>query len=308
KAGEWVPNAHGGRENLEALDFLRRMNEMAHRDFPGAVTVAEESTAWPMVSRPIYLGGLGFSMKWNMGWMNDTLSYMHQDPIYRRYSHDRLTFGQLYAYSENFVLPLSHDEVVHGKGSLLQKMPGDDWQRFANLRLLLTYQMTTPGKKLNFMGAELAQDHEWRSSEELPWGLLAHERHNGMRLLLRELNRLYASVPALHELDFQQEGFAWIDCHDAYQSVISWLRFARSGQFVVVALNFTPVPRPGYRVGVPRGGRYRELFNSDSRYFGGSDLGNGSGLVATDQEWMGRRCSLTLTLPPLAGVILAPED
>jgi 1,4-alpha-glucan branching enzyme len=308
RSGEWVPNAHGGRENLEAIDFLRRLNEMVHRDFPGAITVAEESTAWPMVSRPAYLGGLGFSMKWNMGWMNDTLSYMRQDPVYRRFSHDRLTFGQLYAYSENFVLPLSHDEVVHGKGALLQKMPGDRWQQLANLRLLLAYQMTTPGKKLLFMGAELAQAHEWRASEELPWDLLNVPEHAGTRLMLRELNRLYTTLPALHELDFDSEGFAWIDCHDADQSVVSWLRQSGSGQFVAVALNFTPVPRPGYRIGVPKAGYYRELFNSDSRYFGGSDMGNGAGLVAGNQPWMGRPCSLKLTLPPLAAVVLGPAD
>ena len=306
KAGDWVPNVFGGRENLEAIDFLRRLNEMVHREFPGALTIAEESTAWPMVSRPTHLGGLGFSMKWNMGWMNDTLSYMAKDPIHRRYSHDRLTFGQLYAYSENFVLPLSHDEVVHGKNSLLGKMPGDEWQRFANLRLLLTYQMTTPGKKLAFMGAELAQPHEWREREELPWHLLQGAPHAGVQVLVRELNRLHSALPALHELDFEAHGFSWIDCHDADQSVVSWLRFARDGDFVAVVLNFTPVPRIGYRIGVPKAGRYRELFNSDSRYYGGSDLGNGSGLVAGQKPWMDRPASLTLTVPPLAGVVIAP--
>ena len=306
KAGEWLPNRHGGRENLEAIQFLQEMNTMVHRDFPGALTIAEESTAWPMVSRPVHLGGLGFSMKWNMGWMNDTLDYMANDPVHRRYHHDRLTFGQLYAYSENFVLPLSHDEVVHGKRSLLGKMPGDDWQRFANLRLLLAYQMTSPGKKLNFMGSEIASPHEWRSSEELPWNLLANPAHAGVLSLMRDLNRLHVHNAALHELDFAVEGFSWIDCHDSEQSVISWLRFARDGSFVVVVCNFTPVPRRGYRIGVPRAGAYRELLNTDSTYYGGSNLGNGDGLTASNTPWMSRPASLKLNLPPLAVVVLAP--
>jgi len=304
KPGEWLPNRHGGRENLEAIQFLQEMNSMVHHDFPGALTIAEESTAWPMVSRPVHLGGLGFSMKWNMGWMNDTLDYMETDPIYRRFHHDRLTFGQLYAYSENFLLPLSHDEVVHGKRSLLGKMPGDAWQRFANLRLLLAYQMVAPGKKLAFMGAELAQADEWNSAEELPWGLLANPAHAGVQRLARDLNRLYTNHPALHELDFAAEGFSWIDCHDFEQSVLSWLRFARDGSFVVVVLNFTPVPRQAYRIGVPREGIYRELLNTDSQHYGGSDLGNGSGLKTDSLPWMNRPASLTLTLPPLACVVL----
>ncbi|WIM04532.1 MAG: 1,4-alpha-glucan branching protein GlgB [Candidatus Nitricoxidivorans perseverans] len=306
KAGEWLPNRYGGRENLEAIGFLRQLNEMVHREFPGALTIAEESTAWPMVSRPTYVGGLGFSMKWNMGWMNDTLDYMANDPVHRRYHHDRLTFGQLYAYSENFVLPLSHDEVVHGKGSLLGKMPGDDWQRHANLRLLLACQMASPGKKLLFMGGEIAQPHEWRSREEMPWHLLQWPPHEGTRRLARDLNHLYAELPALHELDFSHEGFEWIDCHDADQSVVSWLRRARDGRFVVCVLNFTPVPRGGYRLGVPHGGDYREIFNSDSRHYGGGDLGNAGRLFATGQSWMGRPASIELTLPPLAAVFLAP--
>ncbi len=305
KAGEWLPNRYGGRENIEAIDFLRSMNAMVHREFPGALTVAEESTAWPMVSRPVHLGGLGFSMKWNMGWMNDTLAYMEQDPVHRRYHHERLTFGQLYAYSENFVLPLSHDEVVHGKSSLLGKMPGDEWQRFANLRLLLTYQATAAGKKLAFMGNEIASGHEWRSAEELPWHLLQWPGHAGIQALARDLNRLYADELALHDQDFDVAGFAWIDCHDADQSVVGWLRYARDGRFVAVLLNFTPVPRVGYRIGVPQPGTYRELLNSDSRHYGGSDMGNGDGLVATAEPWMGRPASLVLTLPPLAGVVLA---
>jgi 1,4-alpha-glucan branching enzyme len=308
KPGDWVPNALGGRENLEAIGFLRRLNEMVHLEFPGAVTIAEESTAWPQVSRPTSLGGLGFSMKWNMGWMNDTLAYMALDPVHRRYHHGKLTFGQLYAYTENFVLPLSHDEVVHGKSSLLGKMPGDDWQRRANLRLLLTDQMVTPGKKLLFMGAELGQPHEWRDHEELPWNLLQWPDHEGMQLLVRELNHLHRSVPALHELDFDPRGFCWIQCEDAAQSVLSWLRYARDGSYVVVVLNFTPVPRRDYRIGVPRAGGYREIFNSDSRYYGGGDLGNGSGLVAKARSCMGFPASLALTVPPLAGVVLVPVE
>ncbi len=306
KAGEWLPNKYGGRENLEAIDFLRQMNEMVHREFPGALTMAEESTAWPMVSRPVYLGGLGFSMKWNMGWMNDTLDYFSQDPIHRRYHHERLTFGQLYAYSENFVLPFSHDEVVHGKGSLLGKMPGDDWQRFANLRLLLACQAATPGKKLTFMGCEMAQPTEWRDKDELPWHLLQHAPHAGMQRLAADLNRLHVAIPALHELDFVPGGFSWIDCHDVEQSVVSWLRRARDGSCVVVVMNLTPVPRHGYRLGVPHGGAYREFFNSDSRHYGGSDVGNRGTLQTQPQSWMGHADSLELTLPPLAAVMLAP--
>jgi 1,4-alpha-glucan branching enzyme len=259
-----------------------------------------------MVSRPVYLGGLGFSMKWNMGWMNDTLDYMAQDPVHRRYHHERLTFGQLYAYTENFVLPFSHDEVVHGKGSLLGKMPGDEWQRHANLRLLLTYQMTSPGKKLTFMGNEMAQPWEWSDKSELPWNLLPLHLHAGMQRLAADLNRLYATTPALYDLDFETGGFSWIDCHDVEQSVVSWLRYARDGSFVAVVMNFTPVPRYAYRLGVPQQGNYRELVNSDSRYFGGGDVGNG-GLRATEpQSWMGLPASLQLTLPPLGGIVLAP--
>ena len=309
KDGEWLPNRHGGRENLEAIAFLQELNTMVHREFPGALTIAEESTAWPMVSRPVHLGGLGFSMKWNMGWMNDTLDYMAQDPVHRRYHHDRLTFGQLYAYSENFVLPLSHDEVVHGKRSLLGKMPGDDWQRYANLRLLLAYQMTAPGKKLMFMGGELAMPHEWRCNEELPWRLLAQPAHAGVQALLRDLNRLYVQHPALHELDFDGEGFSWIDCHDSEQSIVSWLRFAREGRgrCLAVVCNFTPVPRRGYRIGVPQAGAWRELLNTDSAYYGGANLGNGAGLVAQPTPWMNRPAALPLDLPPLAVVVLAPD-
>jgi 1,4-alpha-glucan branching enzyme len=308
KHNEWVPNRFGGRENLEAIEFLKEFNVMVHQDFPGALTVAEESTAWPMVSRPVYLGGLGFSLKWNMGWMNDTLSYMETNPVYRSYRHDKLTFGQLYAYSENFMLPLSHDEVVHGKGSLLGKMPGDDWQKRANLRLLFAYQMTSPGKKLNFMGNELGQPGEWADGGELSWGLLADERHAGIKRLLADLGRLYRDTPALHELDVSHEGFSWLDCNDHSQSVLAYLRRAKDGKSVLVILNFTPVPREGYRIGVPKAGRYKEILNSDSSFYGGSNMGNGQGLEAKEERWLNYPASLVLTLPPLAAVILELEE
>lgn len=307
KPGEWLPNRYGGRENLEAIAFLRELNVMVHEEFPGALTLAEESTAWPMVSRPTYLGGLGFSMKWNMGWMNDTLSYIRLDPIHRRYHHNQLTFGQLYAYTENFLLPLSHDEVVHGKGSLLDKMPGDTWQEFANLRLMLAYQFVSPGKKLNFMGNELAQGREWRASWELDWGLLAVDWHMGVQRLVRDLNRLHRDLPALHEQDFTPEGFSWIDCHDADHSTISFVRRARNGSCVVVLLNFTPVPRENYRIGLPTGGRYSEVLNSDSAYYGGSNAGNAGGIEAQALPWMGLGFSAAITLPPLAALVLEPE-
>ncbi len=305
RPGEWLPNRYGGRENIEAIEFIRGLNAMVHREFPGALTYAEESTAWPMVSRPTYVGGLGFSMKWNMGWMNDTLVYMRHDPVHRRYHHELLTFGQLYAYTENFVLPLSHDEVVHGKASLLAKMPGDNWQKFANLRLLLAYQATMPGKKLGFMGNEFGQWNEWYSQRELDWALLAAPEHRGVQQMARDLNRLYRSVGALHELDFEQNGFSWVDCHDADQSVVSFIRRARDGCCAIVVLNFTPVPRHAYRIGVPAAGRYREIFNSDSRYYGGSDVGNSGELESVSEPWMGQPAKLELVLPPLAGLILS---
>ena len=306
KEGEWVPNRHGGRENLDAIEFLRELNVIVHERHPGVLTIAEESTAWPMVSRPTYLGGLGFSLKWNMGWMNDTLRYMSDDPVHRRYHHDMLTFSQLYAYTENFVLPLSHDEVVHGKKSLLDKMPGDPWRKFANLRLLLTYQATHPGKKLLFMGGEFGQGDEWNVTRSLSWHLLDVTWHAGIRLALKDLNRLYAALPALHARDFEHAGFDWIDCNDADASVITFLRYG-GDQFVVVILNFTPVPRYAYRVGVPEGGRYLEIFNSDSQLYGGSNLGNGGAVEADGEPWMGRPHSLDVLAPPLGGVILMPE-
>ncbi|NOT81895.1 MAG: 1,4-alpha-glucan branching protein GlgB [Gallionella sp.] len=307
KADEWIPNKYGGRENLEAVDFLREMNIMVHEQFPGALTFAEESTAWPGVSRPVYLGGLGFSIKWNMGWMNDTLSYFQNDPVHRRYHHNELTFSQIYAYSENFVMPFSHDEVVHGKGSLLSKMPGDAWQKFANLRLLLTYQMTSPGKKLNFMGNEIAQGREWQSKWELEWWQLGNEFHRGVQNLTHDLNQLYRTLTALHDLDFQHEGFSWIDCNDAQKSVLSFQRKARDGSYLIVALNLTPVPRTHYRIGLPSQSQYREVLNSDSEYYAGSNMGNAGLIQAEATPWMGLPYSAEITLPPLAGVILVAE-
>ncbi|MEO8223304.1 MAG: 1,4-alpha-glucan branching protein GlgB [Gammaproteobacteria bacterium] len=305
KAGEWSPNQYGGNENLEAVQFLRELNTMTHRDFPGTVTIAEESTAWPGVSRPVDTGGLGFSMKWNMGWMHDTLKYLAMDPVHRKHHHDLLTFGPLYAFSENFVLPLSHDEVVHLKGSLLGRMPGDDWQRFANLRLAFLFQWTYPGRKLLFMGGELAQPGEWSHRESLPWHLEQDPRHAGVQRLVADLNALYGRRPALHYLDFDGKGFQWLRWDDADNSTLSFIRRGAS-DVAVVALNFTPVPRPGYRVGVPRPGSWRELLNSDSRFYGGSDLGNQGLLEAEPVPCMHEPWSIVLTLPPLAGVVLAP--
>ena len=304
KAGEWLPNKFGGRENLEAIDFLKELNAMVHGDFPGALTIAEESTAWPMVSRPTYVGGLGFSMKWNMGWMNDSLRYFHRDPIFRRWHHSELTFGQVYAYSENYVLPFSHDEVVHGKGSLLGKMPGDAWQRHANLRLLLAWQALTPGKKLMFMGGEFGQQREWSEARELDWGLLANPENAASQRLSADLNRLYRDLPALHTQDFSPLGFEWIDCNDSEHSVLSWLRWGSDGSFVVVVFNFTPVPQTDYRLGVPAAGCYVELLNTDSVFYGGSNLGNGGALPAHEGEWMGRPANLEVTIPPLGAVVL----
>jgi 1,4-alpha-glucan branching enzyme len=302
-AGDWIPNEYGGRENLPAVTLLKRMNELVHGKFPGALTIAEESTAWPMVSRPTYLGGLGFSLKWNMGWMNDTLRYLSLDSIFRKFHHNELTFSMLYAFTENFVLPLSHDEVTHGKGSLLGKMAGDDWQKFANLRLLLGYFYCHPGKKLLFMGSELAQRNEWWSEVSLDWELLEHEAHRGIQRLLAHLNYLYVSEPALHEVDFDWTGFEWIDCHDADASVLAFLRRGRDPQdFLVVVLNFTPVVRDHYRVGVPAEGFYREILNTDSTYYAGSNVGNAGGVQAEAIAWNGRPYSLNLRLPPLAAV------
>jgi len=307
KHGEWLPNQFGGRENLEAIAFLKRFNEIVHDQHPGVLTIAEESTAWPGVSRPTYLGGLGFSLKWNMGWMHDTLDYFTKDPVHRKYHHEHLTFPLWYAFTENFVLPLSHDEVVHGKRSLLDKMPGDLWQRFANLRLLYSLMFTEPGKKLLFMGGEFGQWNEWNHDTSLDWHLLGSADHRGLLRCLRELNLLYSSQPALHQLDFDSRGFEWIDFSDVEESAVAYLRRAQNPHdFVVVASNFTPVPRRGYRVGVPCGGFFRELFNSDSGEYGGSNLGNAGGVHAEQIPWHGRSHSIVLTLPPLASVILKP--
>ncbi|MDR0481052.1 MAG: 1,4-alpha-glucan branching protein GlgB [Gallionellaceae bacterium] len=302
--GEWLPNRYGGRENLEAIAFLRELNIMVHDVFPGALTLAEESTSWPAVSRPVYLGGLGFSMKWNMGWMNDTLNFMRREPVHRGYHLDQLTFSQLYAYTENFVLPFSHDEVVHGKGSLLDRMPGDAWQKFANLRLLLAYQMFSPGKKLSFMGNEFGQGREWNSGRELDWFQLGLEQHRGVQNMVRDLNHLYKDQPALHELDFTQDGFFWLDCNDTRQTLLSFVRKGRNNETVAIVLNFTPVPRWRYRLGLPHGGTWRETFNSDSRHYGGGDIGNGNGIQAGPQPWMGQPCSAEINLPPLACIVL----
>jgi 1,4-alpha-glucan branching enzyme len=309
KPGEWIPNAHGGRENLGAIQFLRRFNEEVYARVPGVQTFAEESTAWPMVSRPVWLGGLGFGFKWDMGWMHDTLAYMRRDPIHRSHHHGELTFRMVYAFTENFVLPLSHDEVVHGKGSLLGKMPGDEWQRFANLRALYGSMWAQPGKKLLFMGGELAQDAEWNHDAELAWHLLEHAPHRGIQRLVRDLNTLYRAEPALHELDCEPAGFAWIDCNDNEQSTLSWLRRARSGAgTVAVVCNFTPVPRFGFRLGVPAGGRWAEILNTDAELYGGSGLGNLGGVTAEPAPWHGQPCSLPITLPPLAVLWFRHEE
>jgi 1,4-alpha-glucan branching enzyme len=308
RPGEWIPNAYGGNENLEAIAFLRRFNEEVYRAHPDVQTYAEESTAWPMVSRPTYVGGLGFGMKWDMGWMHDMLRYMSLDPIFRKYHHNDLTFRMLYAFQENFVLPLSHDEVVHGKGSLLQKMPGDEWQRFANLRALFGYMFAQPGKKLLFQGSDIAQGWEWYHERSVDWHLLEYPNHAGVQKLVADLNRMYREQPALHELDHHPDGFEWVDCNDADSSVVSLLRKSRSKQEVIlVAANFTPVPRTGYRFGVPRLGWWRELLNTDAREYGGSGWGNLGGVHAEPTPWHGQPCSVSITLPPLAVVFFKAE-
>jgi 1,4-alpha-glucan branching enzyme len=304
KAGEWVPNAHGGRENLEAVDFLRRLNEEVYRDRPGVVTVAEESTSWPMVSRPTWLGGLGFGMKWDMGWMHDTLRYMARDPIYRRHHHNELTFRGMYAFTENFVLPLSHDEVVHLKGSLLGRMPGDLWQKCANLRLLLGYMYGQPGKKLLFMGGEFGQRGEWNHDVSLDWHLLADPAHRGLQQWVRDLNRCHTAEPAMHELDCDPAGFHWIDCNDWEQSTLLFLRRGRRPEdSLVLACNFTPVPRHAFRIGVPGAGRWDEILNSDATVYGGSGQGNMGGVGADPVEQHGFDQSISVTLPPLGMVV-----
>jgi len=307
KPGEWIPNKFGGRENLEAVDFLRRFNEIVHAECPGFLTFAEESTAWPMVSRPVYLGGLGFDFKWNMGWMHDILEYFSKEPVHRKYHHNSLTFSMIYAFTESFILPFSHDEVVHGKRSMLDKMPGDLWQKFANLRLLYGFMAAHPGKKLLFMGGEFGQWGEWNHHAGLDWALLDYENHRGLQALVRDLNGAVAREAALHEVDFAWEGFEWIDIHDSEQSVLSFVRKAEDpADILVCVLNFTPVPRRGYRIGVPVAGPYREILNTDAACYGGSNVGN-LGVVETEAKpWNGRPQSLMLSLPPLGALFLKP--
>jgi 1,4-alpha-glucan branching enzyme len=303
--GEWIPNIYGGRENLEAVSFLQEMNKRVYGEFPGTITVAEESTAWPQVSRPVEFGGLGFGYKWNMGWMHDTLSYMSREPVHRSHHHHNLTFGLLYAFSENFILPLSHDEVVHGKGSLLAKMPGDRWQKFANLRAYLAFMWTHPGKKLLFMGGEFAQEGEWNHDRSLDWHLLADPSHRGMHALVRDLNRIYRASPALHRFDCEPRGFEWIDAADSSRSIFSYLRRGEVNEPpVAVACNFTPVVRHQIRLGVPKRGRWLERLNTDSIAYGGSNVGNLGAIEAQEMSWQGQPFSVELTLPPLATVVL----
>ena len=308
KDGEWIPNRYGGRENLEAINFLRTLNEAVYRDHPDVAMIAEESTAWPMVSRPTTMGGLGFGMKWNMGWMHDTLAYMENDPVFRKYRHGQLTFSLVYAFNENFVLPLSHDEVVYGKGSLIGKMPGDAWQKFANLRAMYGYMWAHPGKKLLFMGGEFAQRREWTHEGELEWWVAGLPEHAGVQRMMRELNRVYRGEPALHEIDFSAEGFEWVDPGNAQASVLSFLRKGVGDAPPVLAVsNFTPVPRQNFMVGVPRLGRWQEIFNSDAREFGGSGWGNLGGVEAVPVSCDGRLQAVTLSLPPLSTILLRWE-
>jgi 1,4-alpha-glucan branching enzyme len=307
RAGEWIPNRFGGHENLGAVEFLKQLNLAVYRDHPDTQTIAEESTAWPMVSRPTYLGGLGFGMKWNMGWMHDTLAYFQAETVFRKYQHNKLTFSIWYAFTENFVLPISHDEVVHGKGSLIGKMPGDEWQQFANLRLFLGYMWSHPGKKLLFMGCDIAQKREWQHDYSLEWHVLQYPLHAGVQNWVRDLNRLYRNTPALYELDFTGDGFQWIDANNGDMSVVVFLRKSRSGELALVACNFTQVPRDNYQIGVPRGGRWLERLNSDAPYYGGSGIGNFGGVEAAPLPSHGHYHSLSLRLPPLSTVILTPE-
>jgi 1,4-alpha-glucan branching enzyme len=308
KEGEWVPNQFGGRENLDAIGFLRELNMLTHAEQPGSITVAEESTAWPSVSRPTYLGGLGFTYKWNMGWMNDILEYVTRDPVYRRWDHRHLTFSLLYAFTENFILPFSHDEVVHGKRSMFGKIPGDDWQKAATLRALYGFMYAHPGKKLMFMGCEFGQGREWNYDQSLDWHLLNEPLHAGLSQFVKDLNRVYTSEPAIHEVDFDPSGFQWIDCNDSENSVVSFLRRGRSGEAVVAIVNFTPVPRNGYRIGVPVAGSYLELVNSDSEVYAGSNVGNGGVIFTEPIPSHGHQQSLRLTLPPLGFLLLKPGN
>ncbi len=310
KTGEWLPNMYGGRESLDAIAFVKRLNELVYARHPDALMIAEESTAWPQVSRPVYLGGLGFGLKWNMGWMHDVLEYMGHDPVHRKHHHTRLTFGLLYAWTENFLLPLSHDEVVYGKGSLVRRMPGDDWQRFANLRLLYAFMWAYPGKKLLFMGGEFGQVNEWNHEASLDWHCLDQgPYHRGVQRLVADLNRFYRGEPALYEIDFEPDGFEWMDCHDWERSTLSFVRYARDRRDLVLCVcNFTPVPRHGYRVGVPVGGFYAEVLNTDGEAYGGSNLGNAGGVASEPSPWRGQPHSVVLTLPPLAALWLRPAE
>jgi 1,4-alpha-glucan branching enzyme len=307
--GEWVANEYGGNENVEAIEFLQELNRLVHAREPGVISAAEESTAWPGVSRPTYAGGLGFGFKWNMGWMHDTLDYFGRDPVYRRFHHHPLTFSLMYAFSENFVLPLSHDEVVHGKGSLLGKMPGDRWRQLANLRALYGYMWAHPGKKLLFMGGELAQEGEWNHNISLDWHLLDRPEHAGAQRLVRDLNHVYRSEPALYEVDFDSHGFRWLDADDVQRDIVAFLRVAADGERTIACVsNLSPVPREQYRIGLPHGGRWREVINTDSELYGGSNVGNLGGVDAEPTPWQGQPFSAELTLPPLGVVWLAPEE
>jgi 1,4-alpha-glucan branching enzyme len=308
KPGEWVPNVHGGRENYEAISLLQRMNITAYGEVPGIMTLAEESTAFPGVSRPVDHGGLGFGYKWNMGWMNDTLSYLQKAPIHRKYHHHLMTFGLHYAFSENFVLPISHDEVVHGKGSILAKMPGEEWEKFANLRAYYGFMWCHPGKKLLFMGCEFAQGAEWNHDASLDWAQLGIAEHGGIQSLVRDLNRLYRTTPALHRGDSRPEGFVWLEGNDAERSIYAWIRRGDPGDpEVVVVLNMTPVERPAYRLGFPAAGRWREALNTDASHYGGGNRGNLGGIATEARPWMGQAHSAEITLPPLAAVIFVRE-
>jgi 1,4-alpha-glucan branching enzyme len=308
KEGEWIPNEFGGRENLEAVSFLKELNVQSHLQYPGVLTIAEESTAFTGVSRPTYLGGLGFSLKWNMGWMNDTLRYMHHESIHRRYHHDELTFSLIYAFTENFCLPLSHDEVVHGKGALLDQVPGDLWQKFANLRLLYGYMWTHPGKKLLFMGGEFGQWNEWHYDSSLQWHLLEWESHRGLQKYLSDLNHLYCREPALHQVDFEFTGFEWVDSHNYDESVLIYIRKGKDpADYLVCCMNFTPVPRTRHRIGLPERCWFNEISNSDSSFYNGSNVGNASGMMAEDRPWHGRPFSAEIVLPPLSVIIFKPQ-
>jgi 1,4-alpha-glucan branching enzyme len=307
KAGEWVPNRYGGRENLEAIDFLRHLNDVVALEVPGALVIAEESTAWPGVTNSTQQGGLGFAYKWNMGWMHDTLHYIEQDPIHRAHHHGELSFGLMYAWSERFILPISHDEVVHGKHSLIDKMPGDRWQKFANLRAYLSFMWTHPGKKLLFMGCEFGQWREWNHDTELDWHFLDYSEHKGVKTLVSDLNRLYRSEKALHDQDCQPQGFQWLIGDDSANSVYAYMRWSKDGEPILVVANLTPVPRNGYRIGVPFSGLWAELLNSDAQTYAGSNLGNGGGVKAEEIKSHGQPLSLSLNLPPLAVLILKPR-